>query len=450
METTDDNRTLTEADGQRARHAPMDLEQEEAALEKQQEIEGEIIQDRLVFPDGGLQAWLVVLGGACAFFVSFGLSNAWGVIETYYLQTLLPNRPESDISWIGSFQFFGMFLGCGLCGPLFDRFGARWIMIVSSTLFVFSIMMASLATEYYQFFLTQGVLQGMTGGMLFNCSVTATNHWFLKKRGVALGIVAAGSSLGGIIWPIALDNMLNNTSSNALGFGWSLRIIGFICLVLLIPACFFVKGRLPRRNRIVFWDSDAVKNPQFVTFAIGIFITCLGFYIPFFYVTIASIQDGVDPTLAFYLLALLNGVSIFGRVIPGLLADRFGRFNIMFVACFTSGILTLLWLTSTETWEIILFTCAFGFASGAVVSLIGACPAQLCPYGDRIGLYVSMVMYIGSLGCLLGPPIGGWIVGAQHGAYWGAKLFSGVMIVAGSLLIGTSRLLQDRRLLAVK
>ncbi|OZJ01586.1 hypothetical protein BZG36_05542 [Bifiguratus adelaidae] len=450
METTDDNRTLTEADGQRVRHASMDLEQEEAALEKQQEIEGEITQDRLVFPDGGLHAWLVVLGEACAFFVSFGLSNAWGVIETYYLQTLLPNRPESDISWIGSFQIFGMFLGAGLSGPLFDRFGARWIMIVNSILFVFSIMMASLATEYYQFFLTQGVLQGISGGMIFTCSVTATNHWFNKKPGLALGIVTAGSSLGGVIWPIALNNMLNNTSSNALGFRWSLRVIGFMCLALLIPACILVKGRLPRRNRVVFRDLDAVKNPQFVIFAIGIFLTFLGLFIPFFYVTIASIQAGMDATLTFYLLAILNAVSIFGRVIPGLLADRLGRFNMMFAACLSTGILVLLWLTSTEAWEIVLFSCAFGFASGTVVTLNGACVAQLCPYGDRIGLYVSMVMYIGSLGALLGPPIGGWIVGAQHGAYWGAKLFSGLLIVADSLFVGISRLLQERRLLAVK
>lgn len=57
-------------------------------------------------PDGGREAWGVVIGGFLVFFVMFGLLTAFGTFQAYYATNQLSDWTESDISWIGSIQVF--------------------------------------------------------------------------------------------------------------------------------------------------------------------------------------------------------------------------------------------------------------------------------------------------------------------------------------------------------
>ena len=91
-------------------------------------------------------------------------------------------------------------------------------------------MMTSVCKTLWQFLLCQGLLGGVAMGMLMGPSIAATGQYFNKKRAAAMGAAVAGSSLGGVILPIALSRMLNNPN---LGFGWSVRICGFLMLALL-------------------------------------------------------------------------------------------------------------------------------------------------------------------------------------------------------------------------
>src|SRR6201995_4979937 len=57
-------------------------------------------------PNGGLRAWLHVLGCFILFFNTWGILNAFGVFQTYYESGELFNKSSSDISWIGSIQAY--------------------------------------------------------------------------------------------------------------------------------------------------------------------------------------------------------------------------------------------------------------------------------------------------------------------------------------------------------
>ena len=76
------------------------------------------------FPDGGFEAWLVVLGAFVALFCSFGYLNAFGVYEAYYQEFILPDKSASAISWIGSIQVCLLFCTGVFAGSAFDRYGA--------------------------------------------------------------------------------------------------------------------------------------------------------------------------------------------------------------------------------------------------------------------------------------------------------------------------------------
>lgn len=84
-------------------------------------------------------------------------------------------------------------------GRLADIVGPRIVMIPACILIVFSIFMLSLSTEYYQTLLSEGVAFGLGSGCLFLIPMMAVSQWFSKRRGLALGITASGSSLGQVI-----------------------------------------------------------------------------------------------------------------------------------------------------------------------------------------------------------------------------------------------------------
>ena len=78
--------------------------------------------------------------------------------------------------------------------------------------------------------LVQGVLIGIVMGFLQLPAMAAVTQYFAKKRAAALGVVVAGSSVGAVVFPIAMSKMLNASS---LGFGWSVRVIAFLTMPLL-------------------------------------------------------------------------------------------------------------------------------------------------------------------------------------------------------------------------
>src|ERR1700712_1152253 len=112
----------------------------------------------------------------------------------------------------------------------------------------------------------------------------------------------------------------------------------------------------------------------------------------------------MSANLAVYLLPILNAASIFGRILPGILADRVGRFNVMIVTtAFSSIIVLALWLPSRGNAPIIVFCVLYGFSSGAFVSMGPALIAQISPIRE-IGVRRGTFFLFVSVGGLAGRP----------------------------------------------
>lgn len=119
----------------------------------------------------------------------------YGVYQTYY-ESSLPFSTPSAISWIGSIQSFLLFLVGTLVSPIYDAGYVRSLIAVGSFLTVFGLAMASISTEYWQIFLSQGVVTGSGFGCLFLPGVTIVSQYFSTKKGFATGLASLGSSIG--------------------------------------------------------------------------------------------------------------------------------------------------------------------------------------------------------------------------------------------------------------
>ncbi|PSR85698.1 riboflavin transporter MCH5 [Coniella lustricola] len=384
------------------------------------------------FPDGGFEAWSVVLGGWCGLFCTFGFISCVGVFQEYYESGPLSHYSTSSVSWITATEVFAMIFFGIVFGRLFDVYGPRWILVFGSIFYVFGLMMTSLATEYYQFFLAQSICAAIASAAVFNACMTSVVSWFFKRRALAFGIMVSGSSIGGFVMPIMIEKLIPQV-----GFPWTMRVVAFIYLALLCVVCVTVKSRLPPQPKpLVVADYLAgFTEPAFALTVAANFLFYWGMFIPYNYILLQAASAGMSENLIDYLIPILNAVSIFGRILPGLAADRFGRFNIMIGVTLLSAVITLaVWIPAAQSSAgIIVFVALFGFASGGFVSLMPAIIAQLSDI-RQIGIRTGTAMAIMSLGALTGSPIAGAIVQAQDGGYLGLQLFAG-LAMASSVVV---------------
>lgn len=407
-------------------------------------------------PDGGLRAWMVAAGAATIFFCTLGLSNTFGLFVEYYLTHQLQGQTESTISWIGSMQSFLQFLSGMLAGPLFDRYGV-WvnpflssslntlpftvtnspcqIVYPSAVLYVFSLMILSLCSEYWHFILVQGILMGIVQGFLQIPAFAAVAQYFDKKRAAALGLAVAGSSIGGIVMPLILSKMLNNSS---ISFAWSVRIVGFIVLILMVFACMAVKPRVPPRKTRLFLI-DPWKQARFVMFIAALLVIFVGMFTPIFYLPAYATTQGMGSALAGYLIAIVNATSTIGRIVPGILADKYGNLNTFSIGGIITGIIVFCMTFATSNGGLIAYAAFFGLGSGTIMSGAAASLSRCADDPSEVGTYMGMGMAVAGVGALIGPPINGAIVQAT-GGYFAVCMFSGAITVAGGIFAFTIKI----------
>jgi MFS family permease len=363
------------------------------------------------FPEGGLRAWLVVASAWFLLFPSFGFMVSIGTLQDYWLIHQLSPYSARDVGWIPS-VFVYLSLGLGIwVGPLFDRYGPRWIALLGSIGYTIMVFLLAECKTFWQMMLCGGVLGGVTGAMLTTTSLAVVAHWFKARRGLTQGIAMMGSSCGGLTIPLILKTTLPKY-----GYVWSLRILGFIFLICFIAGNILIKARIPptaaaKKKAII--SLSIFGDLRFSLFTISVF----GFEVVLFGAlgilpTYATLSTDFPADTGFYLIAILNGVSCFGRILPGYVADKIGRFNTLLVMIlFTWFFMLILWLPlgNKSLPALYCFAALFGFGTGSWMALVPACIGQLCR-AEEFGRYYGSMYFIASFATLVCIPISGELV----------------------------------------
>ncbi|KAK4193261.1 putative transporter [Podospora australis] len=388
-------------------------------------------------PDGGLMAWLQVLGATAILVNTWGLINTYGVFQAFYETELLKSHSSSEISWIGSTQGALLFLVGVLAGPLYDAGYFRHLLVVGLFLIVFGQFMTSLCTTYWQVLLAQGICMGIGMGMTFLPSAAIMSQYFRRHRALALGISSAGSPVAGTIFPIIFSKV-----QASLGFGWATRVIAFILLAMSVIPIAFMKTRVPPSGKArKIFDFGVLREAPYMFFTIGGFFAFLTLYVPFFYITLYATSHRIaSDNFAPYLVTLLNAGSVFGRIIPNAIADRYGCLNLIIICMVSSTVLVFAWLGLENLAGSIVFVLLYGAFSGGVVSLTPSVLAELSPDLRQLGTRMGMGFLISGMAILVGTPIAGAILGNEKNPRWtGTILYAAVGLLVATMLHSTTR-----------
>ncbi|GJD03917.1 riboflavin transporter MCH5 [Colletotrichum higginsianum] len=416
--------------------------------------EGPFLSHEDEYPEGGMRAWSVVLGSWFASFSALGISNSVATIHAYISSHQLASYSEGQIGWIFSTYMFLIFF-CGIyVGPIFDKYGSRWLILSGTICVVAAQMLLSISTrlffpkcpltpspsvpqttkcpnlfncqEFWHFMLAFGVLNGIGGSLLFTPSLAAIGHWFHHRRGLATGIASTGGCFGGIVYPMLLRAMFERA-----GWAWAIRTVAFIVLVFCGAAILLIDTRLPPApDASPHPDLRILRDPAFALTTLGIFLLEWSLFIPLTYISSYAIHQGFDLDFAYQIPTILNAGSVAGRILAGWFGDFAGPFNSNILAVALSIVACLaVWLPAgSSTAGIVVFVVLFGFASGNNISISPVCIGKLCKT-ENYGRYQATAYTVASFACLLDIPIAGEIISAQNGSYWGLILFTGLIYV---------------------
>lgn len=177
-----------------------------------------------------------LVGGFLAIAATGGMGNAVGLLQRHWEDHQLKDYSPRDVGWIAGTSICLSLVLPVLAGPIFDRYGHRWLLIAGTFSFSLGTLLVSFFDEtvpehlcFSMLILSWGVLCGMGNGLVNTATSGVVCRLFDKRRGLAAGIVSCGNSVGGVIWPMLLRDTLHRW-----GWKWAIKALAGLVLILLL------------------------------------------------------------------------------------------------------------------------------------------------------------------------------------------------------------------------
>ncbi|OJI86767.1 hypothetical protein ASPTUDRAFT_493041 [Aspergillus tubingensis CBS 134.48] len=383
-----------------------------------------------IVPDGGY-GWVCV---ACVFWINahtWGINSSYGVFLSYYLShNVFAKGSALAYAFTGGLSISCALLVAPLATHLIHICGTRLVLNLEVFFETLSLIGSSFATELWHIFLSQGVCFGWGMGFLFVGSVGITPQWFHRRRSLAMGINAAGSGIGGLIYSLAVGAMIPR-----LGLSWAFRILGIIaCVVNLVCANLLRDRNKDIGSRHHAFSLPLLKRPEFLLFlGWGIF-SMLGYVAVLFSLANFALSVGLSSHQGSIVSALLNLGQGLGRPIVGMFSDKLGRINIATFLTFLCGLFCLvIWIFARSMGVVCFFAVLVGTVAGTYWATVTPVLAEIIGLRDLpSGLSITWLVLV--------PPttVSEAIAlvlrdnGSTDSVYLRVQIFTGFMYIGGA------------------
>ena len=255
-----------------------------------------------------------------------------------------------------------------LSSPVFFAALKRWPRIRRSCLLIgliintIAILAASFANTVSQLIWTQGVLYACGGVLVYSPTIVFLDEWFIRRKGLAFGMMWAGTGVSGVVLPFIMSGLLSR-----FGFRTTLRAYAVAFMLLASPLLYFLRPRLPiaqtslhRRLDLSFLHSSTFWIPQTCNILQG-----LGYFIPNIYLPIYAQSQGMTRTQGTVMVSLVNMGVVFGAIWAGALTDRMHVSSVMCICSLGAALAVFLfWGLAQSVAMLCIFSLLYGLTAG--------------------------------------------------------------------------------------
>jgi MFS family permease len=391
------------------------------------------MQEKPYSPQSTPPAYGWVIVAVCGFmvFITYGLIYSYSVFFKPLAEAFHWDR--ATISLIYSLSVIIRGAAAIGSGWLADKYGPRKVLVVCGLLMGAGYLLSSQVATLWQFFLTYAVVEafGMSG--IFAIGNTLVARWFVRNRGLALGLMGSGSSLGTLIIVPSAERLINTVR-------WSetFIIIGFVAGALMIIGAFFLRNPAPSVNASAEKPAstgasigEALRDSRLYLVMLSFLFFFCGIQIIMVHLVNYATDIGIDPFVAATVVGVIGLVSIGGRVSIGVISDRIGIYLSLILMCVFLAFSFVLLLFIHAPWEFYVYAVIFSVPYGGEVTQIALVLGHY--FGTRsLATLMGMTLFVIGLGGALGPWLAGKIFDMTHSYHW-AFIF-GALVAAASLI----------------
>ncbi|MGN6685568.1 MAG: MFS transporter [Devosia sp.] len=364
--------------------------------------------------------WVIVAAGAIITCVAMGAMFALPV----YLQPIAEDTgwSHAGISFAMTIGFIVMGVAGFLWGTLSDRIGPRPVVLIAAAMLGAGLFIASRASDLAVFQLAYGGLVGASGGAFFAPIIAATVGWFDKHRSLAVSLV----SVGGGVAPMVMTP-LASVLIGAYGWRQAMLSIGVgAVLVILVTALLIrrapaaadlpaggVSGETSKPASV----GAALRTPRFIVLAATFFLCCAAHSGPIFHTVSYAMLCGATPLAAASIYSVEGVSGLFGRLIFGVLADRFGARRLILGGLLlqAAGIYSYIYVSQLP--HFYLLALVLGMAYGGVMPLYSVLARDYFSQ-SMMGTVLGAATMVSSIGMAFGPVGGGWLYDTFGTYHW--------------------------------
>ncbi len=358
-------------------------------------------------PTDSTQAWLRLVVAMVA--STIGGVGLWSVVVALPAIQADFGVDRADASLPYTLAMLGFAAGGVLTGRLADRHGIALPMTIGALALGAGYIGVGLSADLWQVALAHGFL-GFGSSVTFAPLIADVSHWFMRRRGIAVSLTAAGNYFAGTFWPPVVQHGIAD-------YGWrSTHIgIGVFCLATMLPLVLLLRRRLDAHHSAAAGAAAAQRQAEmpFSPLALQVLLCiagvacCVAMSMPQVHIVAYCGDLGYGVARGAEMLSLMLACGIVSRVASGFIADRIGGVGTLLIGSVLQDTALCMYLLFDSMFSLYVISGLFDLFQGGIVSSYAIIVREYFPpkeAGTRVGLVMMATLF--------GMALGGWMSGA--------------------------------------
>ncbi len=350
-------------------------------------------------------AWLRL--GVALLLGTVGSVGMWSyVVALPAVQTeFAATRADASVPY--TLAMAGFAVGNLILGRLADRFGIVTPILLSIASLGAGYAGAGLAPSLWLVSAAHFLI-GFGSAATFGPLIADLSHFFEKRRGIAIAIVAAGNYLGGAIWPPVISHFIASDGWRATHIG-----IGIFCGCAMLPLAVMFRRRFEfhgngsaQARSFVAPNIGVSQNTLFVLLCIAGVGCCVAMAMPQVHIVAYCGDLGYGVARGAEMLSLMLAFGIISRIASGFIADRFGGVVTLLIGSVMQAVALFLYFLFDGLTSLYIISILFGLFQGGIVPSYAVIVREYFPpqeAGARLGAVI--------MATVVGMALGGWMSG---------------------------------------